>query len=68
MTEKFHMIPMGYSTVRPKVALPSIDRATLMGNVHLIAKRYRPYVTPKHSPTASKRRGNRSRSPVRSPC
>jgi hypothetical protein len=40
----FHT-PLGYSTQRPDVGLPPLDRRALMQNAHQIARRYRPYTT-----------------------
>lgn len=36
--------PLGYSSKRPNVVLPPIDRAALMRNAHRIAKGYLKYV------------------------
>lgn len=44
MTEKLHMTPLGYSTRRPDVDLPAIDRRSLMQNAHRIAARARPHM------------------------
>jgi hypothetical protein len=41
MTEKLYLNPMGYTTVHPDVELPRIDRAAVLRNAHVIAKRYR---------------------------
>jgi hypothetical protein len=41
MTEKLYLNPMGYTTVRPNVELPRIDRGAVLRNAHVIAKRYR---------------------------
>jgi hypothetical protein len=44
VSEKHYMTPLGYSTVRPAVALPPIDRRALMQNAHRIAARARPHM------------------------
>jgi hypothetical protein len=44
MTEKLNITPLGYSTRRPAVVLPPIDRRALMQNAHRIASRARPHM------------------------
>jgi hypothetical protein len=44
MAEKLYPTPMGCTDQRPNVTLPPIDRAALMRQAHVIAKRMRPYM------------------------
>jgi hypothetical protein len=44
MTECLYHTPIGLSTRRPDVDLPSIDRRALMQNAHRIAIRFRPHM------------------------
>jgi hypothetical protein len=44
MSEKLYITPLGYTTRRPAVALPPIDRRALMQNAHRIAARFRPHM------------------------
>jgi hypothetical protein len=44
MPQQLSMTPLGYSTRRPAVVLPPIDRRALMQSAHRIAARVRPHM------------------------
>jgi hypothetical protein len=44
MAERLYHTPMGLTSKRPNVVLPSIDRRALMQNAHRIAQRARPHM------------------------